>query len=169
MKKICVVNGSGGVGKDTFVSYSTEYLSNFNLKCSNISSVDKIKSYGARLGWNGKKDSKGREFLSDLKELSARYDGPIKYVQEKIESSSCDVFFVMIREGIEIDKLKVIYPDLSTILVVRDGLEKFNNKSDSCVYDYVYDYIVENNGNFDELKESAELIINEILKENKMC
>jgi len=38
MKKIIIINGTGGSGKDTFVNYCSEYI-----KTVNISSVDKVK------------------------------------------------------------------------------------------------------------------------------
>ena len=66
MKEIVVINGSGGVGKDTFVQFCNEYT-----PIMNISSVDKVKEAAKVLaGWNGEKDEKSRKFLSDLKELN---------------------------------------------------------------------------------------------------
>ena len=52
-KRIIIINGSGGVGKDTFVEYCSEFT---NVK--NISSVDKVKEAAKILvGWNGEKDT----------------------------------------------------------------------------------------------------------------
>ena len=63
MKEIVVINGSVGVGKDTFVQFCAEYA-----PIMNISSVDKVKEAAKVLaGWNGEKDEKSRKFLSDLK------------------------------------------------------------------------------------------------------
>ena len=48
MKEIVVINGSGGVGKDTFVQFCGEYT-----PIMNISSVDKVKEAAKVLaGWN---------------------------------------------------------------------------------------------------------------------
>lgn len=38
MKKIIIINGTGGSGKDTFVNYCAQFI-----KTVNISSVDKVK------------------------------------------------------------------------------------------------------------------------------
>ena len=51
-KKIVVINGSGGVGKDTFVEFCSEFA-----KVKNISSVDKVKEAAKVLvNWNGEAD-----------------------------------------------------------------------------------------------------------------
>lgn len=82
MKEIVVINGSGGVGKDTFVQFCGEYA-----PIMNISSVDKVKEAAKVLaGWNGEKDEKSRKFLSDLKELGIEYnDAPFKYISNMAE------------------------------------------------------------------------------------
>ena len=102
MKEIVVINGSGGVGKDTFVQFCGEYTS-----IMNISSVDKVKEAAKVLaGWNGEKDEKSRKFLSDLKELGIEYnDAPFKYISnmaEEFKNSDKQIMFVHIREFEEI-------------------------------------------------------------------
>ena len=67
-KKIFIINGSGGVGKDTFVELVSEFAS-----IMNFSSVDKVKDIAKEIGWNGTKTEKDRKFLSDLKILTAEY------------------------------------------------------------------------------------------------
>ena len=63
-RQIFIINGSGGVGKDSFVA-----LMAMNSKCSvgNYSSVTKVKKIAEIIGWNGSKSEKDRKFLSDLK------------------------------------------------------------------------------------------------------
>ena len=164
---VIVVNGKAGVGKDTFVEYAQEWLRENHLKSSNISTITPIKYHGSYLGWNGIKDEKGRQFLSDLKKLSMRYDGPTRYIDDKIKSSNHDVFFVHIREPEESDKLKKLYPSLVTIRVDRD-VPTFNNDSDKHVDEYSYDYIVYNNEGLDRLKVITILTMDDIVnnKEN---
>ena len=45
-KKIIVINGTGGSGKDTFVEYVSKYA-----KVYNFSSVDKVKEIAKLIGW----------------------------------------------------------------------------------------------------------------------
>lgn len=72
-KQIFVINGSGGVGKDTFVELVSVEL-NDKLKrfhtVVNFSSVDKVKEIAREIGWDGRKTEKDRKFLSDLKSLT---------------------------------------------------------------------------------------------------
>lgn len=49
-KKIIVINGTGGSGKDTFVEYVSKYA-----KVYNFSSVDKVKEIAKLIGWTGTK------------------------------------------------------------------------------------------------------------------
>ena len=163
-KRIVIINGTAQVGKDTFIRYAMEYLTNMGQKCIELDSVAKVKVYGARLGWDGHKDSKGRRFLSDLKALSDRYDGTTLYLREEIEATDATVIFTHVREGDNIDKLKNLYPSLTTVLLERDDVVLYTNTSDSDVGDYIYDYHVENNGTLEQLQESAEFLMNEISK-----
>lgn len=158
-KNVLVINGCSGSGKDAFVSLAIQHLTETNRTGLNISSVDKVKMYGARLGWDCCKDAKGRLFLSDLKELSDRYDGTTKYVCNTIETTDHDVYFVMIREGHCIDKLKNVYPHLTTVLLERDDVVQYSNMADSGVYDYTYDYHIDNNGTLEQLQESAQFLM----------
>ena len=66
MKEIIIINGSGGVGKDTFIAMCDKYT-----YTKNYSSVDEIKCVARQLGWNGGKTEKDRKFLSDLKLLTS--------------------------------------------------------------------------------------------------
>ncbi|MBO5879339.1 MAG: hypothetical protein J6Q68_02150, partial [Clostridia bacterium] len=66
MKKlVMVINGAGGVGKDTLCDFASAHFS-----VMNISSITPIKEIAAMCGWNGEKSDKARKFLSDLKALS---------------------------------------------------------------------------------------------------
>lgn len=155
-KKIIIINGSGGVGKDTFVEFCQEYA---NVK--NISSVDKVKEAAKILvGWNGDKDDKSRKLLVDLKQLSIDYnDYPTVYIKDEadsfIENSEQDMMFVHIREISEIEKLKKLL-NAKTLLITSTRVAKItSNNSDANVDQYTYDYYISNDGTLDELKEKA--------------
>ena len=64
-KQIVIINGTGGCGKDTFVSFVSKYK-----RVYNFSSIDKVKEIAKLIGWNGGKTDKDRKFLSDLKKLT---------------------------------------------------------------------------------------------------
>ena len=155
-KKIIIINGSGGVGKDTFVDFCKEFTG-----VKNISSVDKVKEAAKILvGWNGEKNEKTRKFLSDLKQISIDYNNyPLVYIKEQTEeflnNSNEKIMFVHIREIEEIQKVKELI-GAKTLLITSNRVEKIlTNKSDANVENYQYDYYIDNSGTLDELKERA--------------
>lgn len=174
-KQIFVINGFGGVGKDTFVELVSLELNN-KLKrfhtVVNFSSVDKVKEIAREIGWDGRKTEKDRKFLSDLKSLTRDYcDMPFQSMKNKIKeflkSEEGQVLFLHIREPEEIKRMVNDF-GAKTILVVRDSVTQItSNTSDKNVFDYHYDFIVDNNGAIEELREKAKQFVNEMLIQNK--
>ena len=154
MKKIIIINGMGGSGKDTFVEYVGGYI-----KTLNISSVDIVKEAAKVLGWKGEKTEKARLFLSSLKAISTLYNNhSYNYVVSKIKefnSSEYDIMFIHIREPDEIKKFVSEF-QLKTLLIEKDNIEKItSNNSDKNVNEYNYDYKIKNNGTKEDLNKMA--------------
>lgn len=162
MKKIIIINGTGGSGKDTLCNICDKYIPTLN-----ISSVDTIKQSAKILGWNNGKTEKDRLFLSNLKLLSTRYNNhPYEYIKENInkflDRSYCKIMFIHIREPKEIDKVKQEF-NCKTLLVVNSNVKQItSNIADANVLNYKYDYIIDNSGNLEELEIKVNNFINEI-------
>ena len=159
-KKIIVINGSGGVGKDTFVEFCSEFV-----KVKNISSVDKVKEATEILvGWNGEKNDRSRKLLVDLKQLSIAYnDYPITYIKNEVNdflaNSDQQIMFVHIREISEIKKVKEIL-NAKTLLITSSRVEKIlTNQSDANVDQYEYDVYIENDGTLEEFRQKAKQFV----------
>ena len=159
-KKIIIINGSGGVGKDTFVDFCKEFTD-----VKNISSVDKVKEAAKVLvGWNGEKDEKTRKLLADLKQISIDYNNyPLQYISNQAEefrkNENENIMFVHIREISEIEKVKKAI-NAKTLLITNNRIPKIEtNTADANVENFNYDYHVENNGTLDELREKAKKFI----------
>ena len=154
-KQVIIINGTGGSGKDTFVEFCSEFA-----KVMNISSVDKVKEAARILvGWNGEKDEKSRKLLVDLKQLSIEYnDAPAKYIKQKYEefnNGDYSYLFVHIREIDEIKKIKQLL-NAKTLLIKNPNVPLItSNNSDGNVYKYNYDFVVENDGTLEDLKQKA--------------
>lgn len=170
-KTIIVINGKGGVGKDTLCRIAGEY---FNVQ--SISAIDPIKEMARKhLHWDNDKSDKGRKLLSDLKAISIQYDdAPNAYLVSKAydfmePDNPSQILFIHIREPEEIDKfmhsisLRATCP-VKTVLVRSDklGKERYGNDSDDNVENYVYDYCFNNNGT---LEEAEPAFIKFLLKE----
>lgn len=168
MKITIIINGAGGVGKDTLCSIAAEKYSTMN-----ISSIDPVKEAARVLGWNDQKDLESRKFLSDLKALSINYnDWPTKYLLNKyktFQNSNIEILFVHIREGDEIDSFKNSISGNVITLLVRRNLEhnSFGNNSDDDVENYDYDYVYDNNMPLEETRVEFLKLLDKIIHSNQ--
>lgn len=158
MKKTAIViNGKGGVGKDTLCELATKHF-----KVMNVSSITPIKEIAALCGWGGEKSDKARKFLSDLKRLTIDYcDFPTAWTKSKYDeflASSDEFLFVHIREPEEIAKFVEACRGEAKTLLVRGGdrmkKDSYGNASDDCVEDYSYDYYFSNDKSIVEAEEA---------------
>ena len=82
-KTVIVINGAGGVGKDTLCELASKHF-----KVYNVSSITPIKEIASMCGWRGEKDDKARKFLSDLKRLTVEYnDYPTVWAKARYEGT----------------------------------------------------------------------------------
>jgi hypothetical protein len=174
--QIIITNGLPESGKDTFAYYCQNILKGKNKFGVKISSVDFVKKIALKCGWDGTKTPQSRKFLSDLKKLLTEWDDiPWKKVREQIDLellkieqygffSEDLVVFIDSREPDEIKRYVEEYGAI-TLLVKRDkSSEKIlSNDSDKNVYDYKYDYVIENNSSEEELFMKAKKFIEDIL------
>ncbi len=142
-KVTIVINGAGGVGKDTLCELAAK-----RFKVKNISSITPIKEIAALCGWDGTKDNKARKFLSDLKKLCVEFnDYPTLWAKREYEEflrSESEILFVHIREPEEIQKFVDATNGVAKTLLVRGGkrmpCEKYGNASDDGVENFSYDF-----------------------------
>ena len=161
-KTVIVINGAGGVGKDTLCDLAAKHF-----KVKNISSITPIKNIAKDCGWGGEKDDKARKFLSDLKRTLVEYnDYPTTWAIGEYNdflSSDEEVMFVHIREAQEIEKFVKRTNGSAKTLLVRGGerMKKtaYGNASDDLVEAYNYDFYYVNEKTLDVAeREFCELI-----------
>ena len=146
MKKLVfVINGRGGVGKDTLCEYAARHF-----RVTNLSTIMPIKELAAQCGWQGEKTDRARRFLSDLKAVLAAYnDYPTLWAKERyleFLAGENEIMFMHIREREEIEKfIAATDGRAKTVLIRRAAVhrEAYGNRSDdeveSLTYDYTYD------------------------------
>ena len=148
MKLAIVINGAGGVGKDTLCAIAAQ-----KYKVRNVSSITPIKELASLCGWKGEKTDRARKFLSDLKRLTVEYsDFPTQYLTEQYREfllGDEELLFAHIREPEEIAKFVSATDGRAVTLLVRAGRRfvhgnKYGNASDDCVEEYPYNYIFYN-------------------------
>ena len=172
--KIVVINGQGGCGKDTFIELCRKHRSNI----FSISMIDGIKQIATQMGWEGGKSLKDRKFLSDLKDISGKYnDFPFTYTKETVENlrrlfrrEELDeelIVFIHAREPEDIRRWIEEY-DAITLLIRRPVVEgNYGNHADDRVFDLFYDYTFWNDSTIDKLEERAKLFLKILLHENQ--
>ena len=156
-KTVFVINGAGGVGKDTLC-----HLASKHFKVYNVSSIDPIKEIAAMTGWAGEKTDKARRFLSDIKRLTIEYnDYPTKWGKARFDEfmqSENEIMFFHIREAEEIRKYVEATGGIAKTILVRGGdrMSKahYGNVSDDEVENYSYDYYFVNDKSLEEIEVS---------------
>lgn len=144
-KCVIVINGKGGVGKDTLCDAARDVY-----KVKNISAITPIKELAAQHGWKGEKDDKSRRFLAELKRVFVEYnDMPTRYLLEECDAfaqSDDEILFVHIREPQEISKFVsgVTLRCVTLLITGRDEGKTYGNAADDGVADYDYDFTYAN-------------------------
>ena len=164
MKKIYIVNGKPRAGKDTFAELLGEHCRVFK-----YSSVDKVKQIAAKCGWDGGKTDKDRKFLADLKRVTTEFnDMSYNDVAEKVayflKTDFFDVMLIDIREPEEIERAiegygaEAIYINNVNVPMIT------SNESDANVNNFVYDYVIANDGTLDDFAETVKEFYNRIVR-----
>jgi dephospho-CoA kinase len=162
-KYIFIVNGLPRCGKDTFAKILGGMIPTY--KCS---SVDKIKYIARECGWDKDKSEKGRKFLSDLKAITTEYnDLAFNELKREVEyfkkATDYRIMLIDIREPEEIDRAVVEF-GAKSILIENDRCKHItSNNSDARVFDYVYDYTIDNNGTLDDFKRNIAVFLADAL------
>ncbi len=167
-KLVIVINGSGGVGKDSICNIVGKHYSTMN-----ISSVDPIKKIAFENGWDGGKNEKSRKFLADLKQLFVDFnDLPCKYLlgkyQEFLESNN-EILFVHIREPEEISKFKKSIQEACITLLIRRNShtkKEWNNSADDNVENFDYDFYYNNIKPLNELEKDFMKLFHIMIEKN---
>ncbi len=169
MKKlVMVINGKGGVGKDSLCEALEQ-----DFRVVNVSAITPIKEIAAQHGWQGEKTPQARRFLAELKRVFVEYnDLPTGYLVEQYQAfaqGDAHILCVHIREPEEIDKFitHVKLPCI-TLLVRRKAVDMqgaYGNAADDGVHNYPYTHVFDNDLPIEESCQAFKALISSILDE----
>lgn len=120
-------------------------------------------------GWYGEKDELGRKLLQDIGTTGRNYnedmwvDHVIYWIQWWASGTADHQLAVVTdaRYPNEIQRIKREFPDVVTIRITRDSVEKLEHPSETALDQWTdWDYVVENNGT----KEEFQMKILEIME-----
>lgn len=164
--KVVLVNGTAGAGKDSFTSLCSQYGA-----CTSVSTVDWVRTVAAFIGWDGRsKTPADRRLLSDLKDAAARWnDVPYQKIKAIIKLAKkagvVDAIFVMCREPDEIQRFVDEFGAVTIRVERKESEMPASNHADAEVYDYFYDYIIDNNGSLEDFDAAAETFMKILMEE----
>lgn len=179
---VFLVSGKAQSGKDTFYSFVSEYGRKNGLKVARIAFADAVKDIAYQLGWDGKKDDRGRKLLQTLgTEVGRAYnpsiwvDKGIEKLRKEHEAGTDIVCFTDCRFPNEIDSIKRldwIVGDVVSVRIERNSAGAgVNNGHDSeCALDnYEFDCVILNDGEMVDFKGAIESMLkknNKIIQKN---
>lgn len=190
-KTVVVINGKGGIGKDTLIDALDKQT---DISVCNVSSIDPFRGIADLFNNSGEKNDSYRLLLSELKQNIDDYykkENGVTFSDEYLKNHLCtfasdadkkgdtdNVMFVHIREPeniksfLEIAKTQLMLMGdkdtyLTSLLVRSDrAKEDYGNRSDNCVEDYAYDFIFDSNGSKEEdCKQFVKAFCREVLGE----
>ena len=179
-----IISGKSGSGKDTLANaFQTQLEKNGN-KTLVIHFADLVKFYALiYYKWNGEKNEAGRALLQNIgTEMMRKYDEDYwaEIVAKFIDAAYCDFDVALIPDWRFINEYECICDynkDVYSVRVERyneDGTSYINpnmtpaqrsHVSETELDKFVFDYIVENRGGLEDLEDSADLIIEDIMKD----
>lgn len=173
--QVILIGGKARSGKDTLADFLTENLEKQGKKVCKIQVGQYIKYYAMKyFGWNGEEETKPRDLLIELgTEIIRKKIDPDFHIDRliqdiKVLSYFYDTFVVSdIRFPVEIEKPKKEFDNVTTIKMIRNS-DELNDAQKSHVTETglddfnSFDYVIENEGSLEELKEKAMKIVKEI-------
>jgi hypothetical protein len=174
---VFALSGKAQSGKDTFYQFVSEYAAKNGLNSTRIAFADAVKEVAYMLGWDGKKDDKGRKLLQMIGTDVGRAYNPNVWVDKGIEKLKFEqlcgtdiVCFTDCRFPNEIDDLKRLDWIVGQVISVRIERERAgagvnaNHPSECGLDNYKFDRVIWNKGDKEDYKNIVYSILNDLKK-----
>lgn len=178
--KVILLSGKAGTGKSTTAEVIVDLLNGMNIPVvEKLPFAEEVKNICFLMGWNGEKDSKGRELLITVGNGGRAYDKNtwVRKVYKKIleKSSIVPINVVLIDdwrfpneeeylqniEELEVYTIRLFAPNRETL----KGTKSYSDISETSLKDIpsFYNYFIDNTGGISCLRESLSRIVTEII------
>lgn len=161
---IIMLSGKAGVGKDTAYKLMSEVI-----PMERRAFADILKYYAKKLGWDGKKDIRGRKFLQDLGNTVRDYDADT-WANIVVESMQNASQIYAITDWRFPNELEVIQKNFDNVITVRiigrqyDLGENSEDISEHALDDFEFDYYIENDGTIEEFKNKLINVLKRLVR-----
>lgn len=178
MNVICV-SGKAQHGKDTVANMMKEKIEQSGEKVLIIHYADLLKYICTTyFGWNGVKDDYGRQLLQDVGTGIVRRQNPDYWantVSDFLELFQDEWNWAIIPDTRFPNELNMVYEKFGgTHVRVERGKydggltdEQLNHPSETMLDDYFPDYYIKNHGSLDQLRETVNTCLKEIIYASK--
>jgi hypothetical protein len=83
MNRVVMVSGRAGAGKTTFSNYCAYYLAEYGIFSQIVPFARGVKDTAKCMGWDGKKDDRGRKLLQEIGNCGREYDENLWAIQAR--------------------------------------------------------------------------------------
>ena len=174
MKKkiVLLFAGKAGVGKNTSADFVEEIYSHSAIKTAQFSFAGSLKAIAKEMGWDGKKDEKGRRLLQQIGAAGRAYDKDVwaKCCLSAIQESDCDIAMITdLRFPNEARVIKEDYPNAELIKVFGRGYDLGDNGDDPSEHGFddvpetYWSYQLDNSGTLKDLDNNVFAMLKEII------
>jgi hypothetical protein len=155
--KILVINGYPGSGKDEFVKFCMDNARGCVKQL--WTSTPAKKAFIYMLGWDGKKTPEVRKGMAEVMEIAnTLFDTSFKHIEKELEliaeTAPNSLVFIHVREPQNIERYVKAFA-AGSVFIAREEHAEITNPSDANVEDYQYDYVVNNRGTLNDLRNRA--------------
>lgn len=157
--RVILLIGKAGVGKDE----SYKCIKELYPVAERYAFADRLKIFAYEMGWDGRKDERGRKLLQGIGQTVRAYKEGFwaLKVAKAVEHDMPEIAVITdCRFPNEIQIIKNYFRDVTTIRIIRDGVAEINDISENALNDYEPDFTIDNNGTVLDLQNSLKEVLN---------